>query len=77
VASRDNERLTLAVDDTTPQTALQIFDEINTLISSNVHLKNESQKPYSILLKKIIISGLDGFKYGTSGTMIIITLQYE
>jgi hypothetical protein len=67
MATHDNDRLTLSVDDTIPQSASQIFDEINTLISTHTQLKAESQKPYSILLKKIIVAGLDGFKHGTSG----------
>lgn len=34
------------------------------------NLKNDAQSPFSVILKHIIMSGIDGFKSGTNGTFI-------
>jgi hypothetical protein len=68
MTNREYERLNSSIDESIPQSARQIFDEIQTLIknSSNNQLKIESEKPYTIILKHIILSGIDGFQRGTS-----------
>ena len=58
-------------------TVTQIFDRIKVLINNSGslaipnqianNLKTDSQNPFSIILKHVIMSGIDGFKSGTSG----------
>lgn len=70
ITTREYDRLGMTNnDDLIPKSAKQIFDEIRTIInnSNNNYLKAEIDKPYSIILKHLIISGIDGFQQGTSG----------
>lgn len=63
------EQLNYGLNDQVPPSAVKIFDEIRTRIlgGENNSLKKELEKPYLIILKNIILSGLHDFDQGTTG----------
>ena len=67
--NKDYDLSKLVTDDLIPQSASKIFEEIRAIISTNNQIKNESQKPYAIILKNIILSGIDAFQHGTADIM--------
>ncbi len=50
---------------------------LNSGMTSQVisSLKADAQRPFSVILKHVIISGLNGFETGTNGIYLIINLN--
>jgi hypothetical protein len=73
-----DEQLNYGLNDQVPQSAVKIFEEIRTRIlgGENNALKMELEKPYLIILKNIILSGLHDFDQGTSG-LFTLNLFFE
>ena len=67
-SNREYDGLNSEIEETIPKSARQIFDEIQTLIknSNNNQLRIESEKPMTIIMKQLILCGIDGFEQGTA-----------